>query len=756
MFEFTYSDHELFESYVNCDKAYYGGEYDFTFEDRFIIYHIALKNQIRYIVIDKATGDSEIVTTVKPSEQFTEETVNQLIPYILETVKDNRQVDTVQEMVDNPIGMIDIIFNTVMPSYGYNIRKAQIDLAKTMYKGLTEKQVAICEAEVGTGKTLAYMVASLVARLVYKRKYGQDMPVTITTSSIELQKALVEQEIPKLSTMLMSFGIISKPLKAVLRKGKEHFLCSYRYKDYLTNILKYPDNNSRKIFALETKIKNDSDIDLDKITIPNAIKSRICVKGSCSGCSKRSLCRYVQYISDATEEVGIDFQVTNHNMYLASQKNRVPGKKGIIKDSCFVVIDEAHKLKEAAETTFGEVLCESDIPEYLNAVHTLCADKRKHQEYKYLIAMAHKTHNELFRYIKSSRRLSDADEDSYTVINVGKTLASLIDKMANTIVSIEDLKVRANYYLPITGKSLIAKLTAIKDDISNIVWINTDENNEMYICSVPRDITKQLKERVWDINVSYVLTSGTMSDGTDFEYFKEENGLSEIESRLVLESTTVSPFNYKENARLYAPLRMPFPDNKDEQYIEIISKEIYKIIEATNGHTAILFTSYRMLAMVYEKLADKLAKYELFKMTRGTNSVISDFKKSDNGILFASGSMWEGVDCVGDCLSSVIIVRLPFPIRSVLMEEKKNYCFDVKEFVNRYCTPNMLIKLRQGAGRLIRSETDTGVVSILDPRARALSYTGKVFKAMEKYPVIRNIEEVSEFMKSVKTEDYFT
>ena len=159
--------------------------------------------------------------------------------------------------------------------------------------------------------------------------------------------------------------------------------------------------------------------------------------------------------------------------------------------------------------------------------------------------------------------------------------------------------------------------------------------------------------------------------------------------------------------------------------------------------------------MVYRNLSDKLAKYELYKMTRGTNSVISDFKKSENGILFASGSMWEGVDCVGDCLSSVIIVRLPFPIRSVLMEEKKNCCFDVKEFVNRYCTPNMLIKLRQGVGRLIRSETDTGVISILDPRARALSYTGKVFKAMEKYPVIRTIEEVSEFIKTIKSKDYF-
>ena len=124
--------------------------------------------------------------------------------------------------------------------------------------------------------------------------------------------------------------------------------------------------------------------------------------------------------------------------------------------------------------------------------------------------------------------------------------------------------------------------------------------------------------------------------------------------------------------------------------------------------------------------------------------------------MFASGSMWEGVDCVGDRLSSVIIVRLPFPIRNVLMEEKKDRCADVKEYINRYCTPNMLIKLRQGVGRLIRSETDTGIISILDPRARSYLYTGKVFKAMAKYPVIRTIGEVSEFIKMVKSENYFT
>ena len=143
-------------------------------------------------------------------------------------------------------------------------------------------------------------------------------------------------------------------------------------------------------------------------------------------------------------------------------------------------------------------------------------------------------------------------------------------------------------------------------------------------------------------------------------------------------------------------------------------------------------------------------------MTRSNKNAITDFKKSKNGILFASGSMWEGVDCVGDCLSSVIIVRLPFPMRSALMEEKKDNCSNVADFVDRYCTPNMLIKLRQGVGRLIRCESDTGVVSILDPRATSKAYSEKVAHALHKYPSVYTTDEIRSFMEGVKSEKYFT
>ena len=117
--------------------------------------------------------------------------------------------------------------------------------------------------------------------------------------------------------------------------------------------------------------------------------------------------------------------------------------------------------------------------------------------------------------------------------------------------------------------------------------------------------------------------------------------------------------------------------------------------------------------------------------------------------------MWEGVDCVGDCLSSVIIVRLPFPMRSAMMEQKKGECSDLRRFVREFALPEMLIKLRQGVGRLIRSETDTGLVTILDPRASEGAYASKVRAVLKKYPRVYSVEEIKEYFHAVKPVEYF-
>ena len=755
MFEITYSDNDLLENYQECDKAYKKGVYDFTFEHRYLIYHAPLRNKVDYIAIDLKTGHSSAVITKKPGDLYTKASYRKLIPHIFYSVKYTGDMRYLDAFIDDPMQIIDSIFRVVLPDNGYNIREEQIALAKKMYIGFTEKQVALCEAEVGTGKTLSYLVAAIVAKHHNNKVYAQNMPVTITTSSIELQKALVEREIPNLSRMLLDYYIIEEPLTAVLRKGKEHYLCQYRLEDFLRNIKQHPRKYATTIATLEKIAAHPQAIDLDKYNIAGSIKSRICIKGSCAGCKLKRECAYREFCNAVDHASGLDFQVTNHNMYLMSQKTRNDEHPPLLRSSAFIVVDEAHKFKEAAEDTFGERISEKDIESYVTAVALLCSPACNKDKYKEHLAEAVKENKALFASLRRKRNPNDVDEERGSIISLTPFQCGKLAKLIHTIEKIENMKVKRNHGIPVTGRLLITAMTAINKPGKNTIWLDTDENGVLSLCSTPKNIDTILYNTVWNRNTSHVLTSGTMSDGTDFEYFKEENGLEQIPRRLLLESRTESPFDYANHTRLYIPKGMPTPDNTSEEYFKAIADQVYEIIKATHGHTAILFTSYKTLHLVHDLLKDKLGEYDIICMTRSNKNAIADFKKSKNGILFASGSMWEGVDCVGDCLSSVIIVRLPFPMRSALMEEKKDCCYDVGEFVNKYCTPNMLIKLRQGVGRLIRCESDTGLVSILDPRVNSKAYRAKVFNAMDKYPTVENTAEIKAFFKQVKDDKYF-
>lgn len=277
------------------------------------------------------------------------------------------------------------------------------------------------------------------------------------------------------------------------------------------------------------------------------------------------------------------------------------------------------------------------------------------------------------------------------------------------------------------------------------------------LCCVPITMRESLNSNLWSVpNTHWVLTSGTMRDDTGFDYFKDELGICEnIPDGAILEHSNGSPFDYKNHTRLYISENVPMPDMDDPKYIQAVSDEVVRLVRATHGHTAILFTSYRMLHAVYEQVKGRLCEYPLIQMTRSDKTAIAEFKKSKNGVLFASGSMWEGVDCAGDILSSVIIVRLPFPLRSQLMEYKKQQYGSMREFVQECAVPQMLIKLRQGAGRLVRTENDTGIVAILDARAAKKGhYRSRVLSALEQYPLVSSIQGVAAFMDSVKGEEY--
>lgn len=202
MYEITYDDKETLACYIVKRMAYDGGVYDFTFEGRYLIYHARVMGEWHYIALDMTTGVGSVMYRGKKPLRITDK--HTVITCICNAIKytGDRRYGSVME--SDPIEIIDSIFRDILPKYGFNVREEQIELSKRIFRGFTSYDVSLCEAEVGSGKSLAYLVAGVVAR----KHFGLSTPITISTATIELQNALVENEIPRLSEILMDSGFI--------------------------------------------------------------------------------------------------------------------------------------------------------------------------------------------------------------------------------------------------------------------------------------------------------------------------------------------------------------------------------------------------------------------------------------------------------------------------------------------------------------------------------------------------------------------
>ena len=253
-----------------------------------------------------------------------------------------------------------------------------------------------------------------------------------------------------------------------------------------------------------------------------------------------------------------------------------------------------------------------------------------------------------------------------------------------------------------------------------------------------------------------IFTSGTMSVRGDFTHFKRMTGISFAAPSRIIETSKPSPFDFQSNGLLYIPERMPFPDIRDGRYIQAVMQEILQIVSATHGHTLILFTSYWLMERVFYGLKGQISDYPLFLMGRGRLDVISSFRRSGNGVLFASDSAGEGIDLAGDILSSLIVVKLPFPVPDPVMEYQRNQYEDFDLYRRDIIIPEMLMKLRQWLGRGIRREKDTAVFSILDSRASLRGrYRTEILNTLPTMPVTDRLLDVADFIIRKKADSYF-
>lgn len=765
MFEITYEENEFW----NHAHENEGTHYDFTFENRYDIFHRPRGKVFEYIALDRTTGKSSCVLERKTPMEASE--YPDITPQILYAIKYTGDPRYKGAGSYSAMDLMDIIFKVLMPKHGYSFREQQYEMAYSILDGLNHKKVTLCEAEVGTGKTMAYLAAGFVAKLFDKSYSFMGYPVTITTSSIELQKSIMEKELPALSEMLMDFGLIEAPLTAVLRKGKDHYFCPRRYGEYLHSVSLFPLKYSDTVAKVKALNLMNGTLDLDPVPLNPYIKARICVKGSCHNCPCADRCEYARFLETASKPYNFDFQITNHNLFLTAQKSRSNhATKGGLLPCNFCIIDEAHKLLDTASDVFTASLNFSEVEDYVNSVkHNGGTDWGRRAEYFHLLKEAERLGRKLTSML-SAYKFKSCEDVCHVRIEITEPMNATIKKLIGALQKIGGWSAPQGAAGTNTAAALVEKLSAFllpeeheeekvgMEIEKNIVWISYDKTTDTKtLCCMPTEMKDSLRTSLWTtFNTHFALTSGTMMDDTGFSFFKNELGITGcLDEYSVSEFSCESPFDYANHSRMYISEDTPIPDMKDPAYIPAIAREVVKLVKATHGHTAVLFTSYKALNAVYNLVKDDLKAYPLIKMSRSNKTAITQFKESGNGVLFASGSMWEGVDCAGDILSSVIIVRLPFPLRSQTMEFKKMTCGNTREFVQKCAVPQMLIKLRQGAGRLIRNETDTGILAILDARAaRGGAYRSRVMNTLDKYPLVSSIEEVASFIDSVKDETY--
>ena len=626
--------------------------------------------------------------------------------------------------------MVEQIFREILPRRGMAVREEQIALCHEVLDTLYNKEISLCEAGVGIGKTLAYLVACILWQM--HRPNQLKMPVVISTSSVALQDAILNEYLPDLSAVLLAEGIITKPITAVVRKGKERFVCDALLAERQAKAI---SKGSRQKGSLRMA---ENVLDLDHIPgLSRYDRCRICMPQSCPrDCFLRLDCRYQQYLRDSRKP---DIQICNHNYLLANASHRLEERPLLLRQYQALVVDEAHKLPDAARQMYTETLSAQDMDD-------LCS----------LLQQAHfKGLSKRLRTVFLTLSISCAPSFAMPKRKISIPFSLTPFRQAAIADSINLLQYIGSqpdmpYYLQYRLAEAESLLRLFLLDVpTRILYLEFSADGQLTFCAASNRVPQLLRSALWNTREPTILTSGTLTAAGDFDHTEQLLGLAAYAP--LRHFRAESPFNYRKKCLLYIPARRAaaVPEN---QYL---ADQIVRLTVACHGHALVLFTSYRQMRNVYDALGGRLT-FPVFQAGRGQNRSIQQFKQSGNGVLFAAGSCWEGIDFPGDMVSLLIIAKLPFPIPDPVSNYERQQYPNLRDYINAEVIPEMQKKLRQGFGRAIRTEQDSCVVAILDERAGiGGKYHDAALAALPSCPTTEKIEDVQQFIREQKRPDYF-
>ena len=625
---------------------------------------------------------------------------------------------------------IDYIFKTLLPQRGMAERPEQIRLCHSILDAMLDGSIALCDAGTGIGKTFAYLTAGILHGKCRAAEGKPQRPILISTSSIALQSAIQKEYLPLLSSVLLSEGLISAPIEAVIRKGKAHYACDAR----LERRVRQVEGSHKNPAARQALHTAWHVLDLDQLSgMSSYDRERICVPKRCN--CRRKDCRYRCFL-DACQSGQYTVQICNHNLLLADLIHRSQKKKSILPDSAAIIIDEAHKLPETARQMFGVTLNAQDFAELIRSLH-------------------------VERYVLAAELLSEAVEPLAEKLSLpveegaGFDAYQMFLERPHQVLTVicrqlEGLLTRETWRLLSAVASTVSLFYLGNPEM--IFYAADDDHGGSMLCGTVSELAAQLQATLWRQEQPIVLTSGTLAVGKDFSRFRTATGLTG--ERPVMETVCPSPFDYQHNCLLYLPTD-PIPLDAADYY-DRLAAQIRQLAAASHGHALVLFTSNLAMSAVKERLQAAALPYPVFTMGRRPARTLAAFRAATGSILLATGAAWEGLDFAGDGVSLLIIPRLPFAYPDAVKEKEREDYPNLREFLRSVVVPEMQIKLRQGFGRAIRTETDTCAVAMLDPRAaRGRRYFQSMVEALPEMPVTGSLRAVEQFYRDRKGAGYF-